>query len=329
MLLDEAMSQVSLLFVYGAMAVLALSLFAFSYHLAALASAKVAKPELVAVGADSSSVEEASTDDDPATESSKARPAPSKIERIAIALLILATVILGIGVMLRGIAANRVPWSNMYEYTITGVFIVLIIYLFAMLERDLRFIATLMTGSALLFLGTATTLFYVEVATLMPALQSYWLVIHVIVAIMATAFFNIGAALHATYLFKTSKTINTAETRGGEILRKLFALFPSADSLDRWAYRSNILGFVMWTFTLIAGAIWAERAWHRYWGWDTKEVWTFIIWVLYAGYLHAKATRGWDGSKAAWLGIIAFSAVIFNFTIVNMFFEGLHVYSGL
>jgi cytochrome c-type biogenesis protein CcsB len=324
MLLNEAMSQVSLLFVYGAMAVLALSLFAFSYHLAALASAKVAKPELVAVAADSAAVDEASVGG-----VSKTKSGASRIERIAIALLILATVILGVGVMLRGIAANRVPWANMYEYTITGVFIVLIIYLFAMLQRDLRFIATLMTGSALLFLGTATTLFYVEVATLMPALQSYWLVIHVIVAIMATAFFNIGAALHATYLFKTSKTINTAQTRGGEILRKIFSLFPSADSLDRWAYRSNILGFVMWTFTLIAGAIWAERAWHRYWGWDTKEVWTFIIWVLYAGYLHAKATRGWDGSKAAWLGIIAFSAVIFNFTIVNMFFEGLHVYSGL
>lgn len=324
MLLDESLSQLSLLVVYAAMAVLALSLFAFSYHLAALASAKVVKPELVSVGADSATVEEAS-----AGEASKAKAGVSKIERVAIALLILATVTLGVAVMMRGIAANRVPWANMYEYTITGVFVVLIIYLLAMLQRDLRFIATLITGSALLFLGTATTVFYVEVATLMPALQSYWLVIHVIVAIMATAFFNIGAALHATYLIKTAKSVNTAETGGGAFMRKIFDIFPSPDSLDRWAYRANILGFVMWTFTLIAGAIWAERAWHRYWGWDTKEVWTFIIWVLYAGYLHAKATRGWDGAKAAWLGLIAFGAVIFNFTIVNMFFEGLHVYSGL
>jgi cytochrome c-type biogenesis protein CcsB len=106
-------------------------------------------------------------------------------------------------------------------------------------------------------------------------------------------------------------------------------VFPSLEALERYAYRFNVVGFVLWSFTLIAGAIWAERAWHRYWGWDTKEVWTFIIWVLYAGYLHAMATRGWNGKRAAWLGLIAFLSVIFNFTIVNLFFKGLHVYSGL
>lgn len=318
MLLNESLSQLSLLIVYAAMGVLALSLFAFSFHLSVLATER--KPELVAAGGVSGDGELIEP---------KATPKASRIERVAIALLILATLTLGVGVVLRGIAANRVPWANMYEFTISGVFVVLTIYLIAMVQRDLRFIATLITGSSLLFLGTATTLFYVEVATLMPALQSYWLVIHVIVAIMATAFFNIGAALHAAYLIKTAKSVRSAESGGGALMRKIFDLFPSPDSLDRWAYRANILGFVMWTFTLIAGAIWAERAWHRYWGWDTKEVWTFIIWVLYAGYLHAKATRGWDGARAAWLGLVAFGAVIFNFTIVNLFFEGLHVYSGL
>ena len=91
----------------------------------------------------------------------------------------------------------------------------------------------------------------------------------------------------------------------------------------------NIIGFIMWTFTLMAGAIWAETAWGRYWGWDTKEVWTFIIWVVYAGYIHARATRGWRGSRSAWLAIIGFSTVLFNFTVVNLFFKGLHAYSGL
>ena len=95
------------------------------------------------------------------------------------------------------------------------------------------------------------------------------------------------------------------------------------------AYRVNVIGFVFWTFTLIAGAIWAERAWGRYWGWDTKEVWTFIIWTIFAGYIHARATRGWRGSRSAWLAIIGFTAVLFNFTIVNLFFKGLHAYSGL
>jgi hypothetical protein len=104
----------------------------------------------------------------------------------------------------------------------------------------------------------------------------------------------------------------------------------SANSLSmRWAFALTIVGFIAWTFTLIAGAIWAEKAWGRYWGWDTKEVWTFIIWVIYAGYIHARATRGWRGSRSAWLAIIGFAAVLFNFGIVNVFFHGLHAYSGL
>ncbi|MBZ6373305.1 MAG: cytochrome c biogenesis protein CcsA, partial [Microbacterium hominis] len=104
---------------------------------------------------------------------------------------------------------------------------------------------------------------------------------------------------------------------------------PSADVLESLAYRFTIIGFIFWTFTLIAGSIWANDAWGRYWGFDTKEVWTFVIWVLYAGYIHARATRGWRGTRSAWLSIVGFAAVMFNFTIVNMFFKGLHVYSGL
>ena len=104
---------------------------------------------------------------------------------------------------------------------------------------------------------------------------------------------------------------------------------PDSSTLENLAYRVIIIGFILWTFTLMAGAIWAEAAWGRYWGWDTKEVWTFIIWVVYAGYIHARATRGWRGSRSAWLAIIGFSTVLFNFTVVNLFFKGLHAYSGL
>jgi cytochrome c-type biogenesis protein CcsB len=110
---------------------------------------------------------------------------------------------------------------------------------------------------------------------------------------------------------------------------KFLKTLPSAVTLENLAYRTNIIGFILWTFTLMAGSIWAERAWGRYWGWDTKEVWTFIIWVIYAGYIHARATRGWRGSRSAWLAIIGFAAVMFNFGIVNVFFKGLHAYSGL
>ena len=121
-----------------------------------------------------------------------------------------------------------------------------------------------------------------------------------------------------------------ARIRSGGSTRPAFMqLVPSALSLENWSYRINAVGFVMWTFTLIAGAIWAEQAWGRYWGWDTKEVWTFVIWVIYAGYLHARATRGWTGERAAWLSIIGYACIVFNFTIVNIYFPGLHSYAGL
>ena len=287
--LNEPLSQISLLFVSGAMGFLAVALLLFSLQLSRLAS-------------------------DQDIDRSKL----SRMEKMGFWALGLATVVLSAGVVMRGIAAGRVPWANMYEFSITAALLILLVYLTSLKIKDIRYIATFISGFVLIILFAAVSLFYVEVKTLMPALDSYWLVIHVIVAVPASSFFAIAAGFHIAYLIKA-----------GSFLKKVFALFPSLEQLERLAYRFNIVGFVLWSFTLIAGAIWAERAWHRYWGWDTKEVWTFIIWVLYAGYLHAMATRGWRGKKAAWLGVIAFSAVVFNFTIVNMFFKGLHVYSGL
>ena len=186
-----------------------------------------------------------------------------------------------------------------------------------------------MNGFVLLILGAATTYFYVQVKTLMPALQSYWLVIHVSVAVLATAFFNIAAALSVAYLLRTSTRIASSTKKFVVGARRVLEFFPAEKTLERLQVRFNAVGLILWTFTLAAGAIWAERAWHRYWGWDTKEVWTFIIWVLYAGYFHATATRGWTGRRAAWLSLVGFTSVLFNFTIVNLFFKGLHVYSGL
>lgn len=125
----------------------------------------------------------------------------------------------------------------------------------------------------------------------------------------------------------------TDARRWGNTLRaqltRLLKTVPDAETLDTMAYRIIIVGFMLWTFTLMAGAIWANRAWGRYWGWDVKEVSTFIIWVIYAAYIHAKATRGWNGTRAAWLAIVGFAAVMFNFGVVNVFFKGLHSYSGL
>ena len=287
--LNEPLSQISLLFVSAAMAFIALALVLFSLQLSKLLG-----------------------------QTPEERAKLSSLEKSGFIVTAVGTVVLGVGVVLRGIAAGRVPWANMYEFSISAALLILLVYLTSLKIKDVRFIATFVTGFVLVTLFAAVSLFYVEVKTLMPALQSYWLVIHVVVAILATSFFCIAAGLHIAYLVKAGKSA-----------RRLMELFPALEQLERLAYRFNVVGFVLWSFTLIAGAIWAERAWHRYWGWDTKEVWTFIIWTLYAGYLHAMATRGWNGKRAAWLGLVAFFAVIFNFTIVNMFFKGLHVYSGL
>jgi cytochrome c-type biogenesis protein CcsB len=298
--LDEGLSQLSLLVVYAAMAVFTLAFLVSGYHLSQAASLKDKNVKSVLVA-----------------------------ERIALALTLLGTIILAAGVIMRGIAAARVPWANLYEYSITGALILLTIYLVSIKSKEVRIMGTFVVGFVLLVLGTAVSVFYVQVASLMPALQSYWLVIHVMVALLATGFFSLAAALSAAYLLKTANWVEKAKTPRTKNFKKIMGIFPAKETLERLAYRFNIIGFILWSFTLIAGAIWAERAWHRYWGWDTKEVWTFIIWTIYAGYLHANATRGWTGKRAVWLGLIGFAAVVFNFTIVNMFFKGLHVYSGL
>ncbi|MFM1954902.1 MAG: hypothetical protein RL118_1093 [Actinomycetota bacterium] len=300
MILNEQLSQVSLLFVYGAMAFYTFAFLAFVAQLSRLASTK-----------------------------QESRSAASGVERLGIGLLIIAALGHGTAVLLRGISANRVPWANMYEFALTGSFIVIAIFLFALRLREVRLVATFIAGFTLLVLGLATSVWYVQVKTLPPALQSYWLVIHVLVAVLATAFFTIAAALAVVYLLRNAGWLGKVKGVLFGFVRRVLDLFPSNDKLEKSAYRFNIIGFILWSFTLIAGAIWAERAWHRYWGWDTKEVWTFIIWTIYAGYLHANATRGWTGKRSAWLALVGFAAIIFNFTIVNLFFKGLHVYSGL
>ncbi|GAA4192159.1 c-type cytochrome biogenesis protein CcsB [Microbacterium oryzae] len=230
--------------------------------------------------------------------------------------------------LLRGLAAGRVPWSNMYEFAMTGTLLITAVYLGVLFWRDLRFLGAFMTGIVTLLLG-ASSLFYVEITPLMDPLKSVWLVIHVFVASLGTAFFALAFAISVLQLLQARRermAVAAAETPSR---RSMLRTIPDAEALEGLAYRFAIIGFIFWTFTLIAGSVWANDAWGRYWGFDTKEVWTFIIWVLYAGYIHARATRGWRGTRSAWLAIVGFAAVLFNFTIVNMFFEGLHAYSGL
>lgn len=218
----------------------------------------------------------------------------------------------------------------MYEFALIGTLLIVAVYLAALRWYDLRFLGVFIVGMVVFFLGGSTMSFYVEVTPLMDPLKSIWLIIHVFVASLATALFAIGAGLSTMQLLQARRERIKAAS-GDKVVqdRGYLRTLPRAEVLETLAYRFAILGFIFWTFTLIAGAIWANDSWGRYWGFDVKEVWTFVIWVIYAGYIHARATRGWRGTRSAWLSLVGFAAVIFNFTIVNLFFKGLHAYSGI
>ena len=249
------------------------------------------------------------------------------VANVAVALTIFGTALLAFAVIARGVAASRVPWSNMFEFATSGALLVAVVYLLMLIKKDLRFLGTFVVGLIVLMINGATIGFPTPVAHVQPALQSYWLIIHVSVAVLASALFTLTFAFSVLQLIQARADKQEAAT--GKKRWSFLRMVPSATALENWSYRINAVSFVLWTFTLIAGAIWAEAAWGRYWNWDTKEVWTFVIWVIYAGYLHARATRGWTGTRAAWLSIVGYAAVVFNFTVVNVYFPGLHSYAGI
>jgi len=245
-----------------------------------------------------------------------------KVSRIATAMMILGFVLLFAGVIARGISAGRVPWGNMYEFSITGALAFSGAYLLALRKYDLRWLGLLVSVSVLLTIGTAVTVLYVPSAPLVPALKSEWLVIHVSTAIISGGVFLLSNVIASAYLY-----LDRMEAKGE---RSAWAKrLPDLETLDQLSYRLVAFVFPLWTFSVIAGAIWAESAWGRYWGWDPKETWAFITWVAYAAYLHARVTIGWRGRRAAWLCLFAGSTFLFNYVYVNIWGTGKHTYSGL
>lgn len=324
--MTETLSLYSLVLIYSAMAVYLVAFIAFTLDLAKRTAAAPLVAAIAATArvgvltrAEGSTATLERLDEAPVVEARHG----SRFERVAYSLTILGWLLHVAGTVLRGIAAERVPWANMFEFSLTASAIIVGVFIFIQLWIELKFLGAYITGFGLITLGVGTVNFYVPVVPLAPALQSYWLVIHVFVATLGTAFFAIGGGLSIIQLVQARREAGKFEAV------KFLTTLPTAEKLENLAYRVVVVGFVFWTFTLIAGSIWAEHAWGRYWGWDTKEVWTFIIWTIFAGYIHARATRGWRGSRSAWLAIVGFSAVMFNFTIVNLFFKGLHAYSGL
>ena len=237
--------------------------------------------------------------------------------RVAFNLFLLAGALLVAGVVLRGVAAERVPWSNMYEFAIAGSAGIVLVFMAVRSRLRLEWLDFPLSFFLLVMLGLATTVLYTPVSGLIPALQSYWLAIHVTAAVIGTAVFSVA------FLITVMQLIRRRQEAAGRPSR-----LPPSASMDTAAYRLNAFAFPLWTFALIAGAIWAQHAWGRFWGWDPKEVWMFITWVSYACYLHARATPGWR-RRLPWIGVVAYATILFNLVVVNVFITGLHSYAGV
>ncbi|MFI1969374.1 c-type cytochrome biogenesis protein CcsB [Streptomyces cinnamoneus] len=250
--------------------------------------------------------------------------------RIAVSLTVLAFALHAGGVLTRALSVQRAPWGNMYEFSTTFGMTAVAVYLGLLAaKKNVRWLGLPLTTSILLDLGLAVSVLYTDSDQLVPALHSYWLWIHVSCAIISGAALWVGATSTLFYLFRDGHEVRLAEGRATGAWDNALSRLPSAATLDKFAYRINATVFPLWTFTIIAGAIWAEAAWGRYWGWDPKEVWSFITWVAYACYLHARATAGWKGRKAAYLALLAFACYLFNYYGVNILLSGKHSYAGV
>ncbi len=235
--------------------------------------------------------------------------------RLGLILTVFATAIHGVALVARGLAAdpNRVPWGNMYEFTISGTFFVSLIFLLTYRRLAIEWMGPLVVGFVLTILMVSVIWLYGPVTPLTEALNSPWLVIHVVSAVIATAAFTLGGMASALYLIK--ERFGSDEGATGYLSR-----IPDLRTLDLVSYRLHAFAFPVWTFAvLITGPIWAHQAWSTYWNWDPKEVWAFITWVVYAAYLHARATAGWKGRKAAYVALLGVATLWFNFIGINYF----------
>jgi cytochrome c-type biogenesis protein CcsB len=334
MTVNETLAQASNAMVYGSMTAFTGAMLAFSVSLA-----KGRRLETIETSAQRTSASHqvrmgsTATLDKPSVSTSVSDGVDlgegRRAGNIGMSLTWLGTLLLGAAILFRGISAGRVPIGNMYEFSLAAGFAVSLTYCLMSISRDLRWLGLFISIPVLLDLGLALTVLYTDSAQLVPALNSYWLAIHVSAAVLCVGAFTIGAALSGLYLVAQAAEDRVAAGLEPGRSAAFAQRIPSADRLDLMSYRIHAFMFPIWTFAVIAGAIWAEAAWGRYWGWDPKETWAFITWVIYAAYLHARATAGWRGKKAAYVAIAGYATILFNYFVVNIFVQGLHSYSGL
>jgi len=258
------------------------------------------------------------------------RPA-QRFGRLAVLLTLLGAAGHLTSIVLRGTAVDRIPWGNMYEFSSAVGFVAVAAFCVVLARQPrIRYLGMFVMLPVILLMFLAGTVLYAKAAPLVPALRSYWLAIHVTAAITATGTFLVSFVASVLYLIR--ERYDRLVPAGAGTIRfpvSLGSRLPESRLLDQVAYRTVAFGFPVWTFGIAAGAMWAEAAWGRYWGWDPKETWAFIAWVIYAAYLHARSTAGWRGRKAAWINLLGYGAMTFNFFVVNIVVAGLHSYAGL
>jgi cytochrome c-type biogenesis protein CcsB len=252
---------------------------------------------------------------------------PGTWVRVALAVTFFGLAAHMAGLISRGLAVHRLPWGDMYEFVVALSCVAVVFFLGLMIKYRAYYLGMFVMGAVVVALGLAQTVIYTAAGPLVPALQSYWLSIHVTAITLAVGTYFVAAVLGIVYLFaeRHARQVAAGRANPAAIMGKL----PGPEVLDRLAYRSVMFAFPMWTFGIIAGAIWADQAWGRYWGWDPTETWAFITWVVYACFLHARSTAGWRGRKAAVIQLIAFCCLLFNMIGVSLFITGLHSYAGL
>ncbi len=305
--------------VAGAMVAYIVAWLAYCAELAIRSRGRVADRELATVPAGAAELS-GHTDGSPQPdESSGLTGRVERMNRIGRYVATLATLLLAGGVLTRALAVERAPWGNMHEFSITGALVAGVVFVAVARTRVGRALAIWLVLLLVVVLGMALTVLYVPPGPLVPALQSYWLVLHVGLAVTAFGLFTVAAVVSGLQI--AAERLERRNRRSS---------LPSSGTLDRLAYRLVAVAFPIWTVgPLILGAIWAEASWGRYWGWDPKEVWALVTWLTYAAYLHARATAGWKGTKASVISLMGYATVVFSYFAVNLLFEGWHSYAGV
>ena len=219
---------------------------------------------------------------------------------------------------------GHAPLSNLYESVVFFTWTIVLIYALLDIKFKYRVIGAFVMPFALLGMAWAQLGMNTGIEPLVPALQSNWLLYHVITCFLGYAAFAVACGISIMYLIKAGSEESVENSAGSGLL----AMFPPMKVLDDLNYRAIMVGFPLLTLGIITGAAWANYAWGTYWSWDPKETWSLIVWFVYAAFLHARITKGWVGKRAAWLSIIGFAATIFCYLGVNLFLSGLHSYGG-